>query len=108
MPHWRHLWHDPRALVEGAEPDPARPGLFRVRVRVEGLVCGLCAARAQAGLARLPGVLSVRFDPTRDAFDLLTAQPPDAGAVDRAVRSRVILPGLRRWLDRWRRRRAGG
>ena len=68
MPALRHLWIEPRARLRRVEPQP--DGRFRVQVDVEGLVCGLCALRARSGLAVLPGVEQVAFDPRADRFTL--------------------------------------
>lgn len=67
---------------------------------VEGLVCGVCAARTRSALAAVPGVRSVRVDLERGTAEV-EHEPdvrPDEATLERALASIVVARGLRRWL----------
>jgi copper chaperone CopZ len=83
------------------------------RVAVDGLVCGVCAARTHSALARVAGVYAVRVDLGQGTAEVQHAAgaPPDDEALQRALASVVVAGGLRRWLARgvaWREWRAWG
>ena len=72
-----------------------------VTVRVEGLVCGVCASRTEAALAALPEIYDAHVDLHRGEAALrYRAVPPSQLALDGALASVVILPRGRRWLAR--------
>ena len=76
-------------------------------LRVEGLLCSVCAARVQSALESLPGVRRARVDLNTGSatveHDRALAGAP---ALVEAVESRVVLRPLRRVLAalgrRWR------
>jgi len=71
----------------------------RTTLRVEGLLCSLCAARTQAALESLPGVRKASVDLEAGSavveHDRALAGAP---ALERAVDSAVVLRPLRRVL----------
>jgi copper chaperone CopZ len=75
-------------------------------LRVHGLVCGVCAARTERALERLPGVEGARVDlATAMARIRHSAGPaPDREALDAALRGAVILGGVRRAIESGARR----
>jgi copper chaperone CopZ len=94
LPH--RLFVFPRARLEASfgPHDSARTTL-----RVEGLVCSLCAARTQAALQSLPGVWRASVD--LDAGSATVEHDRalvEAPALVRAVDSAVVLRPLRRVL----------
>lgn len=101
--HWQRLRTAPALrVVERAGGS--------TRVAVDGLVCGVCAARTQAALARVPGVRAVRVDLARGAAEVEHAVggAPCDEALARALASVVVAMRLRRWLATvvaWRGRR---
>ena len=72
-----------------------RPG--QTALAIEGLVCGLCAGRAQDALAAVPGVDEARVDLRRGVVELRHAQsgPPDARALTRALDGVVVARRVR-------------
>jgi copper chaperone CopZ len=86
----------PRARLEASQgsDDSASTTL-----RVEGLLCSLCAARTQAALESLPGVRRARVD-LHAGSALVEHDRALAGApaLVRAVDSAVVLRPLRRFL----------
>jgi|DewCreStandDraft_5_1066085.scaffolds.fasta_scaffold00371_20 copper chaperone CopZ len=94
--YWRRLFHLPRTSVLGCEGET-------VRLRIEGLACDLCAARARRGLLSLPGVREATVDLATGTASVKADAPPSAEAIERAVGRTVIFPRLRRWLDGLRR-----
>lgn len=89
------IWTVPDARVE--PPRGAAPAGV-ARVRVEGLVCDLCAARVARALHGVPGVESVRVD--LDAGVAEVRRRPDVpdGALEAAVRRAALFMRARRWL----------
>jgi copper chaperone CopZ len=94
--HWRRLFYRPRAVVTAREGEVAT-------LRIEGLVCDLCAARARRGLLSLPGVRGATVDLESGTALVRSAAPLPEGALERAVESTVLFPRLRRLLDGVRR-----
>ena len=96
----------PRLRVLGtAEAAGAGAGGRRTELAVEGLVCGLCARRAERALRRAPGVRGARVDLARGRAAIVhrgPAPPPPllAAALERAV----VAPGWRRRAESWARR----
>ena len=74
----------------------------RAVVRIEGLVCALCAARTQQALAAVPGVEAARVDLEAGTAELRYAlgSTPDEEALRRALASVVIGGAMRRWIER--------
>lgn len=70
-------------------------------LRVEGLMCGLCAARTRAELAALPGVETAAVD-LRTGRAVLThpGDGPGEAALRAALERVVVLPEGRRWVAR--------
>ena len=98
------LFVEPRARLLAM---PADPGV--AEIAIDGLVCGICAARVQSVLCATPGVDAatcelgssraiVRFDPR-------LVDPRD---LPQRVESAVILMQLRRRLARFSRARRTG
>ncbi|HXG41647.1 MAG TPA: heavy metal-associated domain-containing protein [Dehalococcoidia bacterium] len=94
--YWRRLLYRPRAVVTAREGEA-------VTLRIEGLVCDLCAARARRGLLSLPGVERATVDLEAGTARVWCAPSTPDGALEGAVASTVILPRLRWLLDRVRR-----
>ncbi len=88
--------------------DDQRPG--HTTLAIEGLVCGLCAARARDALAAVPGVDEARVDLRRGVVELWHARskPPDARMLARALDGVVIARGVRRALAALAARASGG
>ena len=92
LPH--RLFTFPRARVETSRgPD----GNACTTLRVEGLLCSVCAARVQSALESLPGVRKVRVDLNGGTAEVehdrgLAGAPALVGAVE----SMVVLRPLRR------------
>ncbi len=74
-----------------------------VQLRIEGLVCDLCALRARQGLLSLPGVREAEVDLESGTATVQAESPLSDEAVAKAVGGTVIFPRLRRLLDRARR-----
>jgi len=93
---FHRLFVFPRARIENTDgPD----GSARTTLRVEGLLCSLCAARVQAALESVPGVRHAQVDlnsgtATVDHERAKAPPPVLAWAVDSAV----LLRPLRRLL----------
>ena len=74
---------------------------------IDGLVCGVCAARTRSAFARLSGVAAVEVDlasglaSIEHAAAVLGDAPPDGAALQAALDGVVVAVGLRRWLARW-------
>jgi len=72
---------------------------------VDGLVCDVCAARAQQALANLPGATAANVDLESGAGTVTFAgQPASEEALAKAVEGQVLLRPARRWLARPRRK----
>ena len=72
---------------------------------VDGLVCDVCAARAQRALANLPGATAANVDLESGAGTVTFAgQPASEEALAKAVEGQVLLRPARRWLARFRRK----
>ena len=94
LPH--RLFVFPRAGLEASQgPDDGA----RTTLRVDGVLCSLCAARTQAALESLPGVrrASVDLDAGRAVVEHDRALA-GAPALVKAVESAVVLRPLRRVL----------
>ncbi len=70
-------------------------------MHVAGLACtGICARRTQQGLAALPGVRAVSFNPANDTFTVrYRGDTPDERSVAAAVRRKVVCKPARKLLD---------
>lgn len=76
---------------------------------VDGLVCGMCAARTRSALSDVEGVRDVEVDLERGvAVVRHEGDPPRVAAMQRAVDRVVIARPLRRLLDRLTHRRGRG
>ncbi|MYE31388.1 MAG: cation transporter [Chloroflexi bacterium] len=76
---------------------------------VDGLVCGMCAARTRSALSDIESVRDVEVDLERGvAVVRHEGDPPRVAAMQRAVDRVVIALPLRRLLDRLTHRRARG
>lgn len=76
---------------------------------VDGLVCGMCAARTQSALSDIEGVRSVEVDLERGvAVVRHEGDPPRMTAMQQAVDRVVIARPVRRLLDRLMHRRGRG
>ena len=73
-----------------------------VRVRVEGMVCGLCAMRTEQAFRGLPGVETARADLEAGTVTLTTRGDVTdlEGRLDGALASVVVGGALRRWFER--------
>ena len=89
-------------------PDDQRPG--RTTLAIEGLVCGLCAARARDALAAVPGVDEAGVDLRRGVVELRheRSKPPDARVLTRALDGVVVARGVRLALASLAARASGG
>lgn len=75
---------------------------------IDGLVCDVCAARAQRALADLPGATAAEVDLESGAASVTFAgQAPSEEALAQAVGRVVLLRPTRRWLSRLRREAPG-
>ncbi|MXZ46297.1 MAG: heavy-metal-associated domain-containing protein [Chloroflexi bacterium] len=74
---------------------------------VDGLVCGMCAARTRSALSGTEGVRGVEVDLERGvAVVRHEGDPPRLATMQRAVDRMVIALPVRRLLDRLTHRRA--
>ena len=95
----------PRVHLEGAAPGAS--GV--VEVRVDGLVCGVCAARTASALRSVPGVEAATVDLAagRASVRLRDGATADEGTMQAAVEGVVLGMGMRRWVERlWKGRGA--
>lgn len=101
--HPSRLLRAPRVSVV-APLDPASVGLApsEVALRVDGLVCSVCAARTASALRRMPGVEDARVDlpAGRAHIRLAPGAVADEAAMQRAMDRVVVGMGARRWLER--------
>ena len=81
----------------------------RATVRIDGLVCGLCAARTQAALAAVVGVEAAAVDLNAGMAEVRYAPGGsiDEGALRRALDSVVVAGTVRRWIA-WAALQGGG
>jgi copper chaperone CopZ len=78
-------------------------------LRIDGLVCDVCAARARRALSDLPGATSAEVDPETDSATVgFAGQPASEEALAQAVEGVVVLRPARRWLARLSAIRRGG
>ena len=78
-------------------------GATLVVLSIDGLVCDVCAARAQRALADLPGATAAEVDLESGAASVTFAgQAPSEEALAQAVEGVVLLRAARRWLARLR------
>ncbi|PKN80698.1 MAG: hypothetical protein CVU47_08840 [Chloroflexi bacterium HGW-Chloroflexi-9] len=101
--HPNRLLRAPRvSVVEPLDPAAAVPGRSEVALRVDGLVCSVCAARTASALRRVPGVEEVRVDLAAGQAHVRLAPGvvADAEAMQRAVEQVVVGMSARRWLER--------
>ena len=72
---------------------------------VDGLVCDVCAARAQRALANLPGATAANVDLDSGVGTVTFAgQAASEDTLTKAVEGQVLLRPARRWLARLRRK----
>jgi len=70
---------------------------------IDGLVCDVCAGRAQRALADLPGATAAEVDLEKGAASVTFAgQAASEEALAQAVEGQVLLRPARRWLARLR------
>jgi Cu+-exporting ATPase len=75
---------------------------------IDGLVCGVCAARARRALADLPGATAAEVDlDSGSASVTFAGQAASEEALAQAVEGEVLLRPARRWLARLRREAPG-
>jgi copper chaperone CopZ len=91
--YWRRLLQRPQAQVVAQQGQSHH-------LRIEGLVCDLCAWRARRGLLSLPGVKAATVDLAQGSAVVQAEGPLPAEALERAVLATVIFPRLRRLLHR--------
>lgn len=79
-----------------------------LRLAVDGLVCGVCAARTASALRSVPGVRATRVDLDRGTAEVVTSGLVPTEALEAALASVVVAPRARRALERaangWRAR----
>jgi copper chaperone CopZ len=80
--------------VEG--PGGTDPAL--TRVRVDGLLCSVCAARVEGALRRLPGVTAVRVDLASGVALVRRRSDVSDADLETAVRRATLFMPLRRLL----------
>lgn len=100
----------PARLVEAPRvTDVARSG-DHADVTVRGLLCGICAARAESALAAVEGVESVRvdLDGGRAVLRLSPGANMTAERLQRALERVAIAMPVRRMLERAAPGRCGG
>lgn len=101
--HPSRLLRAPRvSVVETLVPTVAETGTSEATLRVDGLVCSVCAARTAASLRRVPGVEDARVDLAggRAHVRLAPGASVDEAAMRRAVERVVVGMRARRWLER--------
>lgn len=93
--HLRRLLVAPRVAVAASTPAGAE-------VRVDGLVCGVCALRTAAALRSVRGVQDacVDLDAGRATLSLAPGAVVDPVAMQRALERVVIAMPLRRRIER--------
>src|SRR4030042_191214 len=95
----RRLFSYPRVAVRRLERRDG--GATLAVLSIDGLVCDVCAARAQRALADLPGARAAEVDLEKGAASVTFAgQVPSEETLARAVESVVLLRPARRWLAR--------
>lgn len=105
MPDLQNLLVEPQVHIVSDEPSAS--GEREAVLRVDGLVCRLCAARVRQSIKKLPQVSRVRFDSGNDTFTITySADQPEGQALQRAAASAVIAPGIRHLIG-FRSRQAG-
>jgi copper chaperone CopZ len=73
----------------------------RTTIAVDGLVCGVCAARTRRALAGIDGVRAVEVDLARGLAHIEHGRvPPEVEALRRALDGVVVANGWRRRLAR--------
>jgi len=101
--HPDRLLRTPRvSVVEPLDDVSAAPGPSEVTLRVDGLVCSVCAARAASALRRVPGVEEARVDLAAGQAHVRLAPGAvaDEAGMQRAVERVVVGMRARRWLER--------
>ena len=97
----RRLFSYPRVVVRRLERGDGDATL--AVLSIDGLVCDVCAARAQRALADLPGATAAEVDLESGAASVRFAgQAPNEEALAQAVEGEVLLRPARRWLARLR------
>jgi len=122
---WRPYRLYPARLLTAPEARVIGRSSGRSLVAIDGLVCGVCAARTGRALARMRGVAAVEVDLARGVATIEHARAaaddaavddaaPDVAALDvaaleRALQGVVVAARLRRRLAGWAARlRLGG
>jgi copper chaperone CopZ len=101
LPAWLHF--HPRRLAR-VPTVAAATGVdaTHARVVIDGMVCGVCAARTRSALRSVDGVRDARVDLAAGTaeLDLAAGASPDAAALQRALDGVVVAKWARRWLAR--------
>ncbi|MDP2327632.1 MAG: heavy metal-associated domain-containing protein [Dehalococcoidia bacterium] len=101
--HPDRLLRAPRvSVVEPLDRSPVAAGPSEVALRVDGLVCSVCAARTASALRRVPGVEDARVDLAAGQAHVRLAPGvvADEVAMQGAVERVVVGMRARRWLER--------
>ncbi|MDO9445267.1 MAG: cation transporter [Dehalococcoidia bacterium] len=101
--HPDRLLRAPRvSVVEPVDLTATTPGPSEVTLRVDGLVCSVCATRTASALRRVPGVEHVRVDLAGGQAHVRLAPSAvvDEAAMQREVERVVAGMRARRWLER--------
>ena len=99
----RRLFVYPRVSVRRCELGDS--GSTTATLSIDGLVCDVCAARAQRGLANLPGATAAIVDLERGAATVTFAgQAASEEMLAKTVEAQVLVRPARRWLARLRRK----
>ena len=97
----RRLFAYPRVAVRRLERGDGDATL--AVLSIDGLVCDVCAGRAQRALADLPGATAAEVDLEKGAASVTFAgQAASEEALAQAVEGQVLLRPARRWLARLR------
>ena len=97
----RRLFSYPRVVVRRLERGDGDVTL--AVLSIDGLVCDVCAARAQQALADLPGATAAKVDLESGAASVTFAgEAPSEEALGQAVGRVVLLRPARRWMARLR------
>jgi Cu+-exporting ATPase len=101
--HPNRLLRAPRvSVVEPLDSTSVAPKRAKVTLRVDGLVCSVCAARTASALRRVPGVEDARVDLAAGQAHVRLAPGAvaDEAGMQRAVERVVVGMRARRWLER--------
>ena len=101
LPAWLHI--HPSRLASAPAAHILSTTSDITRVRIDGLVCGVCAARTRTALERLPGVRSVHVN-LETGTALIECDPSDIHTINRrdldaALHSVVLGMWARRLIE---------